>query len=409
MTGLVGIRRAFIVTAAYAIIQMAWLLPAGAGPNYGPGVTDTEIKLGQTAPYSGPASGFSLTSRVENAYFRMINEKGGIGGRKITMISRDDGYSPPKAVEQTRSLVEGEEVFAIMGTVGTLSNIAAAKYLNAKHVPQLMGTTGTDKLDDPAVYPWTVNFYASQVVEAKMYARYILEQKPDAKIAVLYQNDEYGKGYLNAFKSELGDKAASLIIREEPYEQTSPTIDSQIVTLKASGADTFFHATSPKFAAQAIRRAFEIGWKPTQFVLTASAQISTVLTPAGIEASTGVLTAVWRKEPDDKKWQDDKDVQEYLAFMKQWAPAEPVGDGLAMHGYVTAQMIVEVLKRCGDDLTRKNLMTQVTSISDLSLPLFIPGVLINISSSDRTAWRSARIAKFDGKGWEFVSEMITVK
>jgi branched-chain amino acid transport system substrate-binding protein len=307
-----------------------------------------------------------------------------------------------------RKLVEGDEVPAIIGTVGTLANVSIAKYLNSKKVPQFMGTTGTDKLDDPSLYPWTVNFYASQIVEARMYARYILQTKPNARIAFLYQNDEYGKGYLNAFKGELGDKAAQMIVREEPYEQTAPTIDSQIVSLKASGADTFFHATTPKFAAQAIRKSYEIGWKPTQIVLTSVAQLSTVLKPADEEASAGVLTAVWRKEPGDPKWDNDQDMKDYRAFMKQWAPSEPEAEGLAMHGYVTAKMIEEILKRCGDDLTRENLLKQATSVKELQLPLFIPGVFINISSADRVAWRSARIAKFDGKGWQFVSDLMTI-
>jgi ABC-type branched-subunit amino acid transport system substrate-binding protein len=381
---------------------------AQAEPKYGPGVTDKEIKLGQTAPYSGPASAFSTTARVENAYLKMINAAGGIGGRQINMISLDDGYSPPKTIEQTRKLVEGEEVLAIVGTVGTLANVTIAKYVNSRKVPHLFGTTGSDKLNDPVRYPWTVPFFASQDVEGRTYARYILQTKPDAKIAVLYQNDDFGRGYLDAFKAELGEKASKMIVKEEPYDVTVPTIDSQIVSLKASGADVFLQATTPKFAAQAIRKTYEIGWKPLQIIPTAVAQISNVLQPAGMEASIGVLTAIWRKEPSDPKWENDPEMKDYRAFMKQWAPGEPVEDGFSMNGYVTGKMIVEILKSCGDDLTRENLMKQATSVKDLHLPLFLAGINLNISQDDRVAWRSSRIAKFDGKGWEFISDLMTI-
>jgi branched-chain amino acid transport system substrate-binding protein len=394
--------------ALFVGIGMAATPLARAESKYGPGVTDKEIKLGQTAPYSGPASAFSTTARVENDYLKMVNAAGGIGGRQINMISLDDGYSPPKTIEQTRKLVEGEEVLAIVGTVGTLANVTITKYLNSKKVPHLFGTSGSAKLNDPVHYPWTVPFFASQDVEGRTYARYILQAKPDAKIAILYQNDDYGRGYLDAFKAELGDKASKMVVKEEPYDVTFPTIDSQIVSLKASGADVFFHATTPKFAAQAIRKTSEIGWKPLQIIPTAVAQISNVLQPAGLGASTGVLTAIWRKEPSDPRWADDPEITDYRAFMKQWAPGEPVEDGFSMNGYVTGKMIVEILKSCGDDLTRENLMKQAITVNDLHLPLFLAGINLNISKDDRVAWRSSRIAKFDGKGWEFISDLMTI-
>jgi branched-chain amino acid transport system substrate-binding protein len=382
--------------------------PLSAEPKYGPGVSDSEIKLGQTSPYSGPASGFGIHARVETAVIKMINSRGGINGRKINMISLDDAYSPAKTIEQTRKLVESEGVLAIVGTVGTLANIAVAKYLNSKKVPHLLGITGTDKLNDYRSFPWTVNFLANQNVEGRIYARYLLSVKPDAKIAILYENDDFGKGYLEAFKDELGEKSANLVVKEEPYEIMSPTVDSQIALLKASGADVGIFFATPKFAAQAIRRAFEIGWKPLQIVPTPVAQIASVFKPAGLEASTGILTALWRKDINDSQGDNDQDVKDYLAFMHRWAPGEPPEDGSAVFGYLAGVMLEEIIKRCGDDLTRENLMTQTTSIRDLQLPLFLPGIKINISNEDRVPWRSARIGRFDGKGWQYVTEIMTI-
>jgi branched-chain amino acid transport system substrate-binding protein len=395
--------RAIAVAAAVSTT----LGTVSAQPKYGPGATDTEIKLGQTAPYSGPASSFSVTAKVEEAFIKMINARGGINGRKINLVSLDDGYSPPKTVEQTRKLVESEEVLALVGTVGTLANVTVAKYLNAKKVPQLLGITATDKLENPAVFPWTTTFFANQGIEGRMYARYLLTNKPDAKIAVLYENDDYGKGYLEAFKAEFGEKASS-IVEEEPYEVTAPTIESQVVSMKTSGADVAIFFTTPKFTAQAIRKAFEIGWTPLRIIPTPVAQITSVLKPAGLEASTGILTASFRKELSDPQWENDQDVKDFRAFMKQWAPDLPVEDGFSASGYLVGLMLEETLKRCGDDLTRDNLLKQATSIKDLQLPIFLPGIKINISNEDRVPWRSARISKFDGKSWQFVTDIMTI-
>jgi branched-chain amino acid transport system substrate-binding protein len=393
--------------ATAALVALFGVGAVRADPKYGPGASDKEIKLGQTAPYSGPASIFSLNAKIELAYLKMLNEtQGGINGRKINLISLDDAYSPPKSVEQTRKLVEDDEVLAIVGMVGTLANVSVAKYLNSKKVPQILGTTGTDKLNDPKAYPWTTTFLSSQDVEGRMYARYILDQMPKARIGVLYQNDDYGKGYYNPFRSEFGERADQMIVKAEPYEITSPTIDSYIVSLKAAGVDLVYLATTPKFAAQAIRKIYELAWHPTVITLTSTASISSTFKPAGLEASKGVLTALWRKDIDDPKWSADADVVEFRAFMKRWAPEISLNDGT--QGYQTAVIIAEVLKRCGDNLTRENLLMEATNIKGLGLPLFITGITINVSPEDRIPWRSAHMAKFDGTGWQFVTDLTTI-
>ena len=374
----------------------------------GPGVTATAIKIGQTVPFSGPASSFAIVARIEAAYLQMINSKGGVNGRKIELIQLDDAYSPPRAVEQTRKLVDSDEVLAIAGTVGTPSNLAVAKYLNAAKVPQILAMSGSAALDNAQLYPWTTLFYAPQVVEGRIAARYILDTKPDAKLAILFQNDEFGKGYLNAFKAELGGKAQAMIVKEESYDLSSPTIDSQIVSLKASGADAFFQATTPKFTAQAIRKAHEIGWKPLHVILATSSQPSTTLKSAGFEASTGIVTSIWRKLPGNPEWADDPAMKDYFGFMKQWAPKEDPEDPTALLGYIWAQMLVEVIRRCGDDLSRENLLKQATTISDLQMPMFLPGIKINISSAVRTPWRAAQIVSFDGRDWVRAGGVITV-
>lgn len=374
----------------------------------GPGVTDTEIRIGQTVPFSGPASSFAIVARIEAAYLQMINSKGGVNGRKIELIQLDDAYSPPRAVEQTRKLVESDGVLAVAGTVGTPSNLAVAKYLNSAKVPQILAMSGSAALDNAQLYPWTTLFYAPQVVEGRIAARYILETKPDARLAILYQNDEFGKGYLSAFKAELGGKAQSMIVKEESYDLSSPTIDSQIVSLKASGADTFFQATTPKFTAQAIRKAHEIGWKPLHVILATSSQPSTTLKSAGLDASTGIVTSIWRKLPGNPEWADDPAMKDYLGFMKQWAPKEDPEDPTALLGYIWAQILVEVIARCGDDLSRENLIKQGTTITDLQMPMFLPGIKINVSSTVRTPWRAAQIVSFNGRDWIRSGGIITV-
>lgn len=402
-------RSATFFTAVLSVLFAGLFTVAGAAERRnGPGVTDTGIRIGQTVPFSGSASSFAIVARIEAAYLRMINSKGGVNGRKIELIQFDDAYSPPRAVEQTRRLVDSDEVLAIAGTVGTPSNLAIAKYLNGAGVPQILAMSGSASLDNPKLYPWTTPFYASQIVEGRIAARYILDTKPDAKLAILYQNDEFGKGYLNAFKAELGVKAQSMIVREEFYDLSAPTIDSQIVSLKASGADAFFQATTPKFTAQAIRKAHEIGWKPFHVILATSSQPSTTLKSAGFEASTGIVTSIWRKLPGNPEWTDDPAMKDYFSFMKQWASGEDPEDPTGLLGYIWAQMLVEVIERCGDDLSRENLLKQATTISDLQMPMFLPGIKINVSSAIRTPWRAAQIVIFNGKDWVRSGGIITV-
>jgi branched-chain amino acid transport system substrate-binding protein len=386
-----------IFAAAAIPLAMGLSSEATAQKKYGPGVTDTEIKIGQTMPYSGPLSSLGIFGRIETAYLRKINESGGINGRKVTLISLDDAFSPPKTVEQTRRLVESDEVLAIVGSVGTPTNLATSKYLNSNGVPQILLLASTPKLDDPDKLPWTTTFMMSQLVESRIYAEFLLKSKPGAKVAVIYQNDDVGRGHLAGFKAALGAKASTMIVGEAAYDVTEPTVDSQILLLKASGADTLFHASNTKFAAQSIRKAHELGWKVQHVLLAGVSSIATVLRPAGLEASPGAVTSIWLKSSENPMWDDDPDMKEYRAFIKQWAPAESVED--ANFAYATAQMIVEVLKRCGDDLSRENLLKQATNIHDLQLPLFLPGVTIDISPASRVAWRRAGMARFDGIKW----------
>jgi branched-chain amino acid transport system substrate-binding protein len=377
---------------------------AGAEKGYGPGVTDTEIKIGQTVPYSGPISSLSGFGRVEAAYLRKINASGGISGRKVTLVSLDDAFAPSKTVEQTRKLVESDGVLAIVGSVGTPTNLAVAKYLNSKAVPQIVLLASTPKLDDPENLPWTTTFMMPQPVETKIYADYLLRTKPDAKVAVIYQNDDLGKGNLTGFKAALGARASTMIVGEAAYDITEPTIDSQILALKASGADTLFHASNARFAAQAIRKAHELGWKVQHVLLSGVSGISAVLRPAGLAASTGAVTAMWLKSPEDPMWDADDGMKEYRAFMKEWAPNEQIED--AVFSYSTAQIIVEILKNCGDDLSRDNLIKQATNILDFQLPMFLPGVTINVAPSKRIGWRKARMARFDGTRWVLLDDVI---
>jgi branched-chain amino acid transport system substrate-binding protein len=392
-----------VILAALSLSVVGLAPVAGADKRYGPGVTDTEIKIGQTVPYSGPISSLSRFGRIETAYFRMINAAGGINGRRVTLVSLDDAFAPPKAVEQTRRLVEGEGVLAIVGSIGTPTNLAVAKYLNSKQVPQILILASTPKLNDPDNLPWTTTFMMPQPVETRIYAEYLLRTKPDAKIAVIYQNDDLGKGNLEGFKAALGS-SASMIVSEAAYDIMDPTIDSQILALKASGADTLFHASNARFAAQAIRKAHELGWKVQHVLLSGVSGISAVLAPAGLSASTGAVTSFWLKSPEDPVWDADEGMKAYSAFMKEWAPNEPLDD--AVFPYATAQIIVEILRKCGDDLSRENLIKQATNVSEFQLSMFLPGVTINITPRQRIGWRKARMARFDGTRWVLLDDVI---
>jgi ABC-type branched-subunit amino acid transport system substrate-binding protein len=381
--------RPLILALSFSIASLS---PVGAAEKkYGPGVTDTEIKLGQTMPYSGPVSSLARFGRVEAAYLRKINASGGVNGRRVTLVSLDDAFAPAKAAEQTRKLVESDGVLAIVGSVGTPSNLAVAKYLNSKAVPQILLLASTPKLDDPENLPWTTTFMMPQPVETRIYAEYLLKTKPDAKIAVIYQNDDLGKGNLAGFKAALGSRASTMVVAEAAYDIMDPTVDSQIVALKASGADTLFHASNARFAAQAIRKAHELGWKVQHVLLSGVSGIAAVMRPAGLAASTGAVTALWMKSSEDPMWEADAGMREYRAFMKEWAPNEEVED-LGFPLIRPAQIIVEILKNCGDDLSRENLIRQATNIRGVQLPLFLPGLTITLPQrtglpGERPGWR----------------------
>nr|WP_188608685.1 ABC transporter substrate-binding protein [Chelatococcus reniformis] len=380
---------------------------SAAEKKYGPGVTDTEIKLGQTMPYSGPASAYGVLGTVELAYFKRLNAKGGINGRKVNLISLDDGYSPPKTVEQTRKLVEDEGVLAIYGTIGTPTNSAIHKYLNSKKVPQILISTGADKWNDPKNYPWTMALYPSYTMEGRIYGKYILQTKPNAKIAILSQNDDAGRDYVRGFKEGLGDKAKSMVVAETTYEVTDPTVDSQIIKLKASGADTMFNMSTPKFGAQAIKKVYELGWKPTTLLVSVASSIAGVLEPAGLEASQGVITAVSAKSVGDPLWNDDPVMKEFVSFMKEIGQEGKLTDAGAVTGYISAIMMHKLLEACGDDLTRENLMKKVASIDEPTLPMLLPGIGVKTTPTNFSAFHTLRLQRFEGKGYVLFGDPIT--
>jgi branched-chain amino acid transport system substrate-binding protein len=388
------------------------LLVAGAGQgvgadkSYGPGVTDAEITIGQSVPYSGPASAFGSYGRVTAAYFEMVNQGGGINGRKIKLISLDNAFSPPKALEQTRKLVEELGVLAEVGTVGTTPNVATQKYLNQKQVPQLFISAGGSRFNDPRNFPWTVPFYPAFEMEGRIFGTYILRSKADAKIAVLYQNDDYGKDYLKGLKKRLGEQATALVVAEVSYELTDPTVDSQIVTLQASGADTLVDFVTPKFAAQAIRKVHDLGWTPLQFVGSPASSVESVLKPAGTDNAIGLLTTQFAKQPGDPAWAQDQDMASYLAFLQKWAPHESPHDFVGLSGYINAEGVAMVLQRCGDELTRENLLKQAISVKSATLPMVLPGIELNNSPEDYALYHGLRLARFDGKSWALLGDAV---
>ena len=373
---------------------------------YGPGASATEIKLGQTMPYSGPASAYGTIGKVQAAYFKKINDEGGINGRKLLLLSEDDGYSPPKAVEQIRKLVEQDNVLFTFQTLGTPSNSAIHKYMNAKKVPHLFLATGASKWADPKNNPWTMGLNISYETEGQIYARYLLKNKPNAKVAVLYQNDDYGKDVLNGFKEGLGSAASKMIVAEATYEVTDPTVDSQILTLKGSGADTFLNITTPKFGAQAVRKAYDSGWKPLHIINNVAASVGAVLTPAGLDKSEGLITIEYYKDPTDPQWKDDPAMKEWVAFMGKYYPDGNLKDASNTYGYLAAQIMVQVLKQCGDDLTRENVMKQAANLKDLKLPMMLPGIAVNTSPTDYSPFEQAQLARFDGKQWVLFGDVL---
>ncbi len=386
----------------------ALLIPSAgrAEKKYDVGASDTEIKIGNTGPYSGPASSYSTIWKCEAAYFKVINAQGGINGRKINFISYDDAYSPPKTVEQVRKLVESDQVLFLFNTAGTPTNTAIHKYMNAQKVPHLFLATGATKWGDPAHYPWTMGFQPSYQSEGQIYARYILDKHPNAKIGVLFQNDDYGKDYVKGLKDGLGDKAKSMIVMEAPYETTDPTVDSQIVNLKSSGADLFYNVTIAKYAAQAIRKAAEIGWQPVHILNNVATSIGIALKPAGLENAKGILSTFWYKDPTDPTWKDDPGYKEWLAFMDKDYPEGDKTDNINAYAYTVGQALIHVLKQCGDDLTRASIIKQAASIKDLELPMLLPGIKVNTSPTDFYPIKQMQMARFNGERWELFGPVI---
>jgi branched-chain amino acid transport system substrate-binding protein len=402
-----------IATSRLAIASAALIAFAAssngalAQKKYDTGASDTEIKIGNIMPYSGPASAYGVIGKTEEAYFKKINAEGGINGRKINFISYDDAYSPPKTVEQARKLVESDEVLLVFNPLGTPPNSAIQKYLNTKKVPQLFVATGATKWNDPKNFPWTMGWQPNYQSETQIYAKYILKQKPNAKIAVLYQNDDYGKDYLKGFKDGLGAKAASMIVMEESYEVSEPTIDSHIVKLKSTGADVFMNITTPKFAAQAIKKNAEIAWKPMHFLNNVSASIGSVIKPAGMENAQDIISSQYLKDPTDAQWKNDAGMKAWNAFLDKYYPEANRADASVMFGYTVAQGLVHVLKACGDNLTRENVMKQAASIKNLELEGLLPGIKVNTSATDFAPISQVQLVKFKGETWERFGEILS--
>jgi branched-chain amino acid transport system substrate-binding protein len=380
---------------------------AFAAGQYGPGASDTEIKIGNTVPYSGPASAYGTIGKAEAAYFTMINEQGGINGRKINFISRDDAYSPPKTVEVVRKMVEEDQVLLTLQILGTPPNTAVQGYLNDNKVPQLFVATGADKWNDPKKFPWTMGWQPSYRIEARIYGRYILKNLPNAKIAIVYQNDDFGKDYLVGLREGLGDKADKMIVASNTYETTDPTIDSQIVSLQGSGADALLVAAIPKFAAQAIRKVSDIGWKPNFFLTNVSASVGSVMKPAGFDKAQGIITGGYLKDPNDPQWQNSTEYKDWLEWMKKYYPGGSLADVNNIYGYSVAQTMVAVLKASGDNLTRENVMKQAASIHELKLPMALPGITVSTSATDFAPIKQMQLQKFEGETWKLFGEVIS--
>jgi branched-chain amino acid transport system substrate-binding protein len=395
-------KRALIVSVA---LCFALAGPAAAQKKYDPGASDTEIRIGNIAPYSGPASAYGTIGKTLAAYFNKVNAEGGINGRKITFVSYDDGYAPPKTVEQARRLVENDDVLLILNSLGTASNTAIQKYMNAKKVPQLFAATGATKFGDPKSFPWTMGWQPNYQSEGRIFAQYLLQNHPNGKIGILLQNDDYGKDYVKGLKDGLNGKIP--IVAELPYEPTDPTIDSQIINLKASGADIFYNVTTPKFAAQAIKKAAEIGWKPVHLLNSVSASTGAVLKPAGLENAKGILTLSYLKDPTDPLWNDDAGKKEWLAFMDKYYPEGDKTSTFTVYGHLVAQTMIQVLKQCGDDLTRENVMRQSANLKDVGLGMLLPGVKLKTSATDFFPIEQMQMARFAGASFELFGPVIT--
>src|ERR1700677_4272038 len=398
--------RSLIVLAAFAATAMS-ATSALAQKKYDSGASDTEIKIGNIMPYSGPASAYGVIGKTEAAYFNKINAEGGINGRKINFITYDDGYSPPKAVEQARKLVESDEVLVVFNPLGTPSNTAIEKYMNSKKVPQLFVATGATKWNDPKEFPWTMGWQPSYQSEARIYAKYLLKEKPAAKIAVLYQNDDYGKDYLKGLKDGLGAKAASMIVAEESFETSEPTVNSHIVKLKRSGADVFIDIATPKFAAQAIKKVAEIEWKPLHFLNNVSASVGSVIKPAGYDNSQGIISAAYLKDASDPQWDNDPGMKLFYEFMAKDYPEGNKLDNSTVVAFGVAQTLVEVLRKCGDNLTRENIMKQAADLKDFRTEVLLPGIKINTSPTDFAPISQLQLMKFKGEKWQLFGDVIS--
>jgi branched-chain amino acid transport system substrate-binding protein len=398
-----------VFTAAAAAFSLLATQSAFAQKKYDTGASDTEIKIGNVEAYSGPASAYGIIGKTEEAYFRMINEAGGVNGRKINFISYDDGYSPPKTVEQIRKLIESDEVLLVFNALGTPTQTAVQKYHNSKKVPQLFLATGASKWNDPKDFPWTMGFQPSYRVEARIFAKYILKEKPNAKVAVFYQNDDFGKDYVAGLKEIFGDKASSLIVAEESYETTEPSIDSHIVKLKGTAADVLVNISTPKFAAQTIKKMAELEWKPMHVMTDVSVSIGAVMKPAGLEASEGVLSAHYLKDASDPQWKNDEGMKKFMAFIDKYMPGANTADLNLSYGYAAAQTMVQVLKQCGDDLTRENVMKQAASLKDFAPDTLIPGVKVSTSPTDFAPIEQLKMMQFKGGKWELFGDIISAE
>jgi branched-chain amino acid transport system substrate-binding protein len=400
-----GMPRALFLSLSLSLIA-ALAQPAAAQKKNAPGVTDTEIKIGQTMPYSGPASAYGAIGKSEAALIAMINERGGVNGRKINLLSLDDGYSPPKTFEQTRRLIEQENVAFIFSSLGTPTGIVVHKYLNEHKVPQVFQASGATFWADPKHFPWSIGWQPNYQTEGAIYGRYLRQQNPNAKVAVLYQNDDAGRDYVAGFKAGLGDEAAKkMIIAVATYETTDPTLDSQIVSLQDSGATVLFNNSTPKFAAQAIRKVYELGWKPTHFLMSVATSVSAVMEPAGFEKGQGIVSAQYLKDPNDPQWKDDQAYKDWLAFMQKYDPEGNLGDSFNVYGYSVAQTLVQVLTQCGDDLSRENIMKQAASL-DLTLPMLLPGIRLHTGADDFSPIKQMQLVRFEGKQWVRFGDII---
>ncbi len=400
-------KRIFTLAVASVLTAALSVAATAAEKKYDTGASDTEIKIGQTVPFSGPASAYATVGKAQAAYMKMINDQGGVNGRKINLIQYDDAYSPPKTVEQVRKLVESDEVLLTFQIIGTAPNAAVEKYLNARKVPQLFAATGAARFTDPKHYPWTMGFNPNYFVEGRIYGQYILKEHPNAKVGVLYQNDDLGKDYLAGLKAGLGGKAAGMIVAEVSYELSDPTINSQIIKIKDAGADLIFSASTPKQAAQAIKKIAELGWHPVHIVDINANSMNATLKPAGIANAKGLISVGYVKDPSEQVWKDDPGVKDYLAFMEKYFPDGDKGSNFNVYGYITAELMVKVLQQCGDDLTRENVLKQATRLDHVALGMLLPGITITTSPTDYRVNKQLQMIQFDGERWQNIGGIIT--